>query len=95
MPEGAYALTKSNHDVKVPSYFLPEDEIAGTVGAGDAFCSGVLYGLATDLPLEDALQSGITLAACNLSSATATGGALPLKAAQEKMEGYSLRSLVF
>lgn len=95
MPEGAYALTRSNREVKVPSYFLPENEIASTVGAGDAFCSGVLYGLASELPLGDALQLGITLGACDLFSPTATGGALPLKAAQEKMEGYSLRSLVF
>lgn len=95
MPEGAYALTRSNHEVKVPSYLLPENDIAGTVGAGDAFCSGVLYGLAMDMPFEDALQLGTTLAACNLFSPTATGGALPLEAAKEKMEGYSLRPLVF
>ena len=95
MPEGAYALARSDREVKVPSYLLPEEEIAGTVGAGDAFCSGVLYGLATDMPLEDALQLGTTLAACNLFSPTATGGALPLEAAKEKMKGYSLRPLAF
>ena len=95
MPEGAYALARSDREVKVPSYLLPEEEIAGTVGAGDAFCSGVLYGLAMDMPLEDALQLGTTLAACNLFSPTATGGALSLEAAKEKMKGYSLRPLVF
>jgi len=95
MPEGGYALTRSNHEVKVPSYLLPEEEIAGTVGAGDAFCSGVLYGLAKDLPLEDALHLGSTLAACSLFSPTATCGALLLEAAKEKMKAYPLRSLVF
>jgi sugar/nucleoside kinase (ribokinase family) len=95
MPEGAYALTRANHEVKVPSYLLPEEEIAGTVGAGDAFCSGVLYGLAKDMPLEDTLQLGTTLAACNLFSPTATGGALSLEAAKKKMQRYLLRPLAF
>jgi len=95
IPEGGYALTRSGREVKVPSYLLSEKEIAGTVGAGDAFCSGVLYGLARELSLEESLHLGSTLAACNLFSPTATGGALSLEAAQQKMKGYRLRPLVF
>lgn len=95
MPEGAYALTRSDQEIKVPSYLLSEKEIAGTVGAGDAFCSGVLYGLATDMSLKDALHLGTTLAACSLFSPTATGGVLPLEAAKEKMGRYPLRHLAF
>jgi sugar/nucleoside kinase (ribokinase family) len=95
MPEGGYALTCANDEVKVPSYSIPDHEIAGTVGAGDAFCSGVLYGLAKEMPLEEALHLGITLAACNLFSPTATGGALSREQAAQKMRNYSLRSLEF
>jgi sugar/nucleoside kinase (ribokinase family) len=95
IPEGGYALTRTGAEVKLPSYWLTEKEIAGTVGAGDAFCSGVLYGLEKEMPLEDALHLGSTLAACNLFSPTATGGALSLEAAQQKMKGYRLRPLVF
>ena len=95
MPEGGYALTRAGQEVKTPSYLLAAQEIAGTVGAGDAFCSGVLYGLAKDWPLAEALHLGSTLAACNLFSPTATGGALSLAAAQNKMAEYRLRPLVF
>jgi sugar/nucleoside kinase (ribokinase family) len=95
MPEGAYALTRSDREVKVPSYLLTEKEIVGTVGAGDAFCSGVLYGLSKEMPLEDALHLGSTLAACNLFSPTATGGALSREEACQKMKNYPLRPLVF
>lgn len=95
MPEGCYALTRSGQEVKVPSYALPEEVIAGSVGAGDAFCSGVLYGLAKEWELGKSLHLGITLAACNLFSPTATGGALSLQAAQQKMTTYTLRPLGF
>lgn len=95
MPEGGYALSRAGEEVKVPSYLLPPEEIAGTVGAGDAFCSGVLYGLAHDWPLAECLSLGTTLAACNLFSPTATAGALPLAAARQKMARYPLRPLLF
>ncbi len=95
MPEGGYALTRSGEEIKVPSYVLTEREIQGAVGAGDAFCSGVLYGLAAEMPLEASLHLGTTLAACNLFSPTATGGALSLKKAEQKMRPYPRRPLVF
>jgi sugar/nucleoside kinase (ribokinase family) len=95
MPEGGYALTRAGQEVKTPSYALPPGVIAGSVGAGDAFCSGVLYGLAKAWALEDALHLGTMLAACNLFSPTATGGALSLAAARQKMDAYALRPLGF
>jgi sugar/nucleoside kinase (ribokinase family) len=95
MPEGGYALTRSGQEIKVPSYMLSEDDIVGSVGAGDAFCSGVLYGLEKEMTLDDSLQLGTMLAACNLFSPTATGGTLSLDDARQKMSTYSLRSLAF
>ncbi len=95
MPEGGYALTREREEIKVPSFELPPDELKGSVGAGDAFCSGVLYGLEKEWHLKDALHLGSTLAACSLFSPTSTGGALSLEDAQKKMSRYALRSLVF
>ena len=95
MPEGGYALTRSGQEVKTPSFLLTEKEIKGTVGAGDAFCSGVLYGLEKEYSLEEALHLGTMLAASNLFSPTATGGALSLTEVREKMQSYPLRSLLF
>ena len=34
----------------VPSLNIPKSEIKGSVGAGDAFCAGSLYGIYNDLP---------------------------------------------
>ena len=95
MPEGGYALTREGEEIKVPSFALPADELKGSVGAGDAFCSGVLYGLEKKWELKDALHLGSTLAACSLFSPTSTGGALSLKDAQKKMSRYNLRPLMF
>ena len=48
-PEGAFARTRKGDDFWQPSLKLPPKYIAGTAGAGDAFCAGVLYGLARRL----------------------------------------------
>lgn len=95
MPEGGYALTRGGKEVKMPSFLLTEKEIKGTVGAGDAFCSGVLYGLEKEYSLEEAVHLGTMLAASNLFSPTATGGVLSLAEVREKMRAYPLRSLLF
>src|SRR6185369_11161807 len=44
-PEGGFARTRKGEDVWQSSLNLPEKYIAGTAGAGDAFCAGVLLGL--------------------------------------------------
>jgi sugar/nucleoside kinase (ribokinase family) len=44
-PEGAFARTRKGEDIWQSSLKLPPNYIAGTAGAGDAFCAGVLLGL--------------------------------------------------
>ena len=44
-PEGALARNRRGEDVWQSSLKLPAKYIAGTAGAGDAFCAGVLWGL--------------------------------------------------
>ena len=95
MPEGGYGLTRTGEEIKVPSYLLDTRDITGSVGAGDAFCSGVLYGLLKEMHLKKALELGTTMAACNLFSPTASGGAVSLEDAYKKMSAYQLRPLVF
>jgi sugar/nucleoside kinase (ribokinase family) len=43
-PEGAFARTRKGEDFWQSSLKLPPKYIAGTAGAGDAFCAGVLMG---------------------------------------------------
>ncbi len=53
---------------------LPEGYIQGTVGAGDAFCAGVLYGAGTLCSLPEALKLGVCTAAASLSQPGASDG---------------------
>jgi len=82
-PERSAALDASGRYVEVPSLDLPPDWIVGSVGAGDAFCSGMLYGIVNDWSAEDAMRLGSCAAAANLSSASATGGARALADTQK------------
>ena len=73
-PEGAYGVDEDGAYVKTESAPLPREMIKGTVGAGDAFCSGVLYGAYKGMPLLDAIELGNAAAACSLTESGATEG---------------------
>jgi sugar/nucleoside kinase (ribokinase family) len=78
-PEGAFARTRKGDDFWQPSLKLPSKHIAGTAGAGDAFCAGVLYGLHEGWDLQRCLLTGVCIAAASLSDATCTAGVKSLK----------------
>ena len=73
-PEGGYGLDENNNYVEKESLKLPAGYIKGSVGAGDAFCAGVLCGAEKGMNLEDAIVLGIGSAAASLSEANATDG---------------------
>ena len=75
-PEGGYSLYKSGKDYFVPSFKVDPGQIASTVGAGDAFCAGMLYAIHENYPPEEALLLANANARFNLMSATCTGGAV-------------------
>jgi sugar/nucleoside kinase (ribokinase family) len=78
-PEGSFAMDRSGRQWQVPGYKLSKGEIVGTVGAGDAFCAGVLYGLHESWPMEKSLRLATAMAARSLSSADSTGSACKLE----------------
>jgi sugar/nucleoside kinase (ribokinase family) len=78
-PEGAFARTRTGEDVWQPSLKLPKKHIAGTAGAGDAFCAGVLLGLHEGWELQRCLRTGVCLASASLSDPTCTAGVKSLK----------------
>ncbi len=69
-PEGAYLVRREGGDHWQPSVRLPASAIAGTAGAGDAFASGVLYGLHEDWDLARAAELGVCAAAASLRHPT-------------------------
>lgn len=89
-PEGAFARTRKGEDYWQSSLKLPDKFIAGTAGAGDAFCAGVLLGLHEGWELDQCCEAAVALAAASLSDPTCTGGIKPLSAcrALAKKHGY-------
>src|SRR5687767_6209303 len=79
-PEGGFARTRKGEDVWQPSLKLPDKFIAGTAGAGDAFCAGVLLGVHEGWELGRCLQTAVCVAAASLSDATCTAGVKSLSA---------------
>ncbi len=75
MPEGALAYSREGH-LYVPS--RPVDKIVSSVGAGDAFCAGVLYALHEEWPIDKALDLGHRAAAACLGHETTTDGLQPV-----------------
>lgn len=73
-PEGGYGLDENNRYVERESLHLPKGYIKGTVGAGDAFCAGVLCGAEKGRSLGGAIELGIAAAACSLSEESSTDG---------------------
>ncbi len=78
-PEGGFGIDEAGEYVEVPSLKLPEGFIAGTVGAGDAFCAGVLLGAHRGENLRLAIENGVAAAACSLRAAGASEGVVPLE----------------
>jgi sugar/nucleoside kinase (ribokinase family) len=90
-PEGAFARTRKGDDVWQSSLKLPDKYIAGTAGAGDAFCAGVLLGLHEGWELDVCLQTGVAMAAASLSDPTCTGGVKTLNASMALAKKYGYR----
>lgn len=80
-PEGGFARTRDGKDSWQSSLNLPQKHLAGSAGAGDAFCAGVLYGLHEGWDLQKCLLTGVCVAAASLSHPTCTQGVGKLDAA--------------
>jgi sugar/nucleoside kinase (ribokinase family) len=91
-PEGSFARTRKGEDYWQSSLTLPAKHIAGTAGAGDAFCAGVLLGLHEGWELPRCLTTGVCVAAASLSHPTCTGGIKPLKVTLELAKKHRFRS---
>ncbi len=74
--------------VALPSLNLPKDYIKGTNGAGDAYCSGILYGAHEDMSLKASMELARASAACSLSEKNGTDGLRPYKEIMKLAEKY-------
>lgn len=90
-PEGGYALNTIGEETWQASLDLPASWIAGSAGAGDAFCAGVLYGLHEGWNMQNSLLAGVSAAAASLAHPTCTAGMKPLKACLALVRKHGLR----
>ena len=86
-PEIGCGMDQDGNYYEAKSLKLPKGYIKGTVGAGDAFCAGVLYAAETGKSLPEALRIGACAAAASLSEVSASDG---VKTAEEVMKLYDL-----
>jgi sugar/nucleoside kinase (ribokinase family) len=90
-PEGGFARTPHGEYTWQSSLALPPKYIAGTAGAGDAFCAGVLYGLHEGWELQKCLLVGSCAAAASLADPTCTAGMKPLHSVLALAKKYKPR----
>ena len=93
-PEGAFALDEGNNFYSQPSFDLPKGYIKGTVGAGDAFCAGILYSVYKGWDISTALKVGTATATACLSKSGTTDGISNIENMMKLFDNFPLRKLV-
>lgn len=78
-PKGAWGEAPGEQGQWIASKQLEQEEIIGSVGAGDAFCAGFLYGCHEAWPLTDSIQLAHACARASLLAANAIDGAKTLE----------------
>lgn len=86
-PEGAWGEAPGEPGQWIASKQLEQDEIIGSVGAGDAFCAGFLYGCHEAWPLTDSIQLAHACARASLLAANAIDGAKTLEELKTLIDG--------
>ena len=77
-PEMSVSLDRTGHFAHVPSLHLPQGWIKGSVGAGDAFCAGMLYSFLKGMSAEEGMRLASCVAAMNLAAPDSVSGAKSL-----------------
>lgn len=77
----------------VPSLDIPESEIKGSVGAGDAFCAGSLYGIYNNYDDKHLLEFAASAAACNLFAENSVDGMKSKSEIEKLHEKYAWKKL--
>ena len=91
--QAGFCLNKDNVFTVVPSLKIPSECIKGSVGAGDAFCAGSLYGIYNGMEDKDILNFASAAAACNLFSENSVDGMLDKAGVLEMGKKYKRLSL--
>ena len=91
--EAGLCLSQSGEFTVVPSLKIPVEEIRGSVGAGDAFCAGSLYGIYHGIPDRELLEFASAAAACSLFAENAVDGMKNKEEIEQVMARYPRRAM--
>lgn len=92
-PEAGFCLSRDGVFTAVPSLKLPAGYIKGTVGAGDAFCAGCLYGICNGYTDQEILEFASGAAACNLAAEDSVSGMRDAEYIRELIRTYEKAEL--
>lgn len=92
-PDGALAQNRNGEETIQGSVQVSPAQIAGTVGAGDAFAAGMLLGLHDEMDIQDCLRLAVCAAASNLFDSTCTGGIRIAEECLKIAEEHGFRTL--
>ena len=73
-PQGCVAGNRNGDFILQGSVNMPDEAIVGTTGAGDAFATGVLFGMHEDYTMEESLKMGMRCAATCLTDTSCSDG---------------------
>ncbi|MFK7891319.1 MAG: carbohydrate kinase family protein [Granulosicoccus sp.] len=90
-PMGAICVTRDRQVHNRASYDIPQSLVAGTVGAGDAFASGFLYGMHENQSIGESLTIGHAVAAASLRSPNTVDAVESLAACKAFAQGFAKR----
>jgi len=93
-PEGALARTRAGDECSVGSFIVEPSKIRCVVGAGDAFASGVIYGLYKEHPLNHCLALGNANARWNIVGESCTDGVVALARLEETIANEPRRDSI-
>lgn len=91
-PEGCMAISKTKEYIFQSSLQIPISEIKSSVGAGDAFAAGVLFGIHENYPMKKCLELGVCSAGSSLFHESCSEGVLPASVCLELKSKYHFRS---
>lgn len=89
-PELGCGIDENGSYHEIASLKLPKGYIQGTVGAGDAYCAGVLYAAQAGMPMTQALKLGACTAAASLGEVSASGGVKTAEAVLKLYDQYGV-----
>jgi sugar/nucleoside kinase (ribokinase family) len=90
---GAYAITRQGDEHFQPAFLVPPDHIQGAIGAGDAFCAGLLAGIHEEWDLDRSLRFGTAAGAISLRESDATSGVRSAEEIWTLFDQYPLRDI--